>query len=88
MIEEILKERGDKYGPFHMHANITQCLKEICKGSLSWSRMNWSQKEALEMIMHKVGRIINGDPNYADSWADIAGYAQLVVKELEKEQGN
>jgi hypothetical protein len=34
------------------------------------------------MIVHKIGRILNGDPNYDDSWADIAGYAQLVVKEL------
>ena len=35
------------------------------------------------MIAHKIGRILNGDPNYADSWVDIAGYAQLVANELE-----
>jgi hypothetical protein len=29
-------------------------------------------------------RICNGDPFYVDSWRDIAGYAQLVVNELEK----
>jgi hypothetical protein len=26
-----------------------------------------------------VGRILNGDPNWSDSWHDIAGYAQLVA---------
>ena len=36
------------------------------------------------MILHKVARILNGDPDYVDSWADIAGYAQLVVNILEK----
>jgi len=40
-------------------------------------------KEALEMIQHKIARILNGDPNYADSWQDIAGYAQLIVKRIE-----
>jgi hypothetical protein len=40
------------------------------------------QQEALDMICHKIGRIVNGDPNYADSWVDIAGYATLVADRL------
>ena len=35
------------------------------------------------MIAHKIGRIINGDPDYDDSWADIAGYAKLVSDRLQ-----
>jgi hypothetical protein len=38
------------------------------------------------MIAHKIGRILNGDPNYADSWIDIAGYAQLVADRLTRAQ--
>lgn len=34
------------------------------------------------MIAHKIARILNGDPDYDDSWVDIAGYATLVVKKL------
>jgi hypothetical protein len=41
------------------------------------------QQEALDMIFHKIGRIVNGDPDYADSWIDIAGYATLVADRLE-----
>ena len=41
------------------------------------------QREALEMIAHKIARIVNGDPNYADSWVDIAGYATLVADRLQ-----
>ena len=44
------------------------------------------QTEALHMIAHKIGRIINGDADYVDSWHDIAGYAQLVANRL-NEQG-
>ena len=36
------------------------------------------------MICHKLSRIANGDPFYADSWHDIAGYSQLVVNILEE----
>jgi len=35
------------------------------------------------MIAHKIGRIINGDPDYDDSWVDIAGYAKLVSDRLQ-----
>ena len=41
------------------------------------------QWEALDMILHKIARIANGDPNYADSWIDIAGYAKLISDRLE-----
>jgi hypothetical protein len=40
------------------------------------------QREALEMIVVKIARIINGDPNCADSWRDIEGYARLVAERL------
>ena len=37
------------------------------------------------MIQHKIGRILNGDQTYDDSWKDIAGYATLIVNELNGE---
>lgn len=36
------------------------------------------------MILHKLARIANGQANQPDSWADIAGYATLMVRELER----
>ena len=86
-IEATLQERGNRYGPFDGHAAITQALKEVMNNSVDEVETNWallsaSQKEALEMIAHKIGRILNGDPNYDDSWRDIAGYAELIVKQL------
>lgn len=77
-----LAERGSRYGEFCRHASITQELKRTVFGSCSSNHFSDSQREALEMILHKIGRIVNGDPNYDDSWRDIAGYAELVVREL------
>jgi len=45
------------------------------------------QWEALDMICSKISRIVNGDPDYDDSWVDIAGYAQLIVNRLREDQG-
>ena len=84
--DQILKERGSRYGVFADHARYTQLLKGVLASGPGYKICTHSQKEALDMIAHKLGRIINGDPNYADSWVDIAGYAQLIVKELEGEK--
>jgi len=92
-INETLKERGSRYGDFKTHADITQALKRVmrCEETMTcndnWDRLSPDKKEALEMIAHKIARIINGDPSYAESWRDIAGYAQLVVKELHRTNG-
>lgn len=82
-IHQTLTERGACYGDFKTGATLIQGLKGQLKLAPSWHQLGYDQKEALEMIMHKVGRILNGDPNYKDSWVDIAGYAQLIVNELE-----
>ena len=79
-----LAERGKRYGVFKNHAQVTQDLKVVIENSLKakGARLDADQKEAIDMICHKIGRIVNGDPNYADSWIDIAGYAQLVADRL------
>jgi hypothetical protein len=85
-VDATLAERGNRYGKFSGHAEITQRLKEAMMmhdNCIPWkTKLSRSQRESLEMIAHKIGRILNGDPNYADSWHDIAGYAKLVEDEL------
>ena len=76
-IQDTLKERKARYGEFKDHARITQLMKTAAKSADGWDNLTDSQREALEMIFHKIGRILNGDPNYADSWHDISGYARL-----------
>lgn len=89
-VSATLAERGKRYGEFAGHAEVTQILKAIVQKRLK-ARNKFlapDQQEALDMIFHKIGRIINGDANYDDSWIDIAGYAKLVADRLRKEQAN
>lgn len=81
-IDKTLDERGARYGKFKDHATISQALKDVMQMTDGWSRLSPDQAEALEMIQHKVARILNGDPNYHDSWHDIGGYSKLVADRL------
>jgi len=83
-IQVTLNERGKRYGEYPEHARITQNIKRAMQDSPNWKHLTDDKKEALEMVAHKIGRILNGDHNYADSWADIAGYATLVAERLEQ----
>jgi len=83
--EETLNERGKRYGKFSTHSELSQQLKETLFTGNSGPFPKAYMNEALEMICHKLARIANGDPYYDDNWRDIAGYAELVVKELNKE---
>lgn len=84
-INETLAERGARYGLFKDHAEISQSLKSTIRHYMGkkWDEMHDDQREALEMICHKIARIVNGDPNYSDSWVDIAGYSKLVADRID-----
>jgi hypothetical protein len=85
---ETLKIRGDRYGSFETHAELSQRLKENFFDHMkkyneeNLKAMSPDKVESVEMIMHKLARIANGDVNYDDNWRDIAGYAQLVVDNI------
>lgn len=83
--EALITERGSRYGKFKDGAAIMQELKFAMREVDGWHNLTPSQREALDMIQHKIGRILNGDPTYDDSWKDIAGYATLIVNELNEE---
>lgn len=78
-VEEITEARGTQYGDFATQAVIAQDLKNYVRGLDGWVRLKPHQKESLDMIMHKISRIVNGNPEHKDSWVDIAGYAHIVA---------
>lgn len=81
-IDATLAERGNRYGDFQEHARITQNIKRAMRDSPNWESLSDDKKEALEMDAHKIGRILNGDPEYKDSWHDVIGYTKLVENTL------
>lgn len=86
-IDQTLRARGERYGSFHEHARVTQLLKSAMTEGVNWCGMDPDMKESLEMIQHKIGRILNGDPQYHDSWHDIVGYAKLVADRISPQSG-
>lgn len=81
-IEAILAERGKTHGDFTDNARVMQSLKRIVHAEAGWDKLTDVQREALHMILHKVGRIISGNPNTHDHWDDIAGYAKLASERI------
>ena len=86
-VDETLDERAKDYGKFKDGAALMQGIKRLladhaAKHDKTFADDQW---EALEMIVHKIGRIVNGNPDKVDSWVDIAGYATLIADRL---QGN
>ena len=77
--QEILNQRGKQYGDYVM---ISHVMQSICC-LLITDNMTSVEKTAIQMIAMKLARIKH-DPTYKDNWQDIAGYAELVVNEIER----
>lgn len=68
-------------------AQTIQGIKDQMRSSPSWQDLSSSQREALELIATKIGRIVCGDPNHRDHWKDIAGYANLAHDRITQAKG-
>jgi hypothetical protein len=84
-VDATISERGNNYGKFKDGAALMQSIKRLItdhatKHDKTFTDAQW---EALEMIVHKIGRIVNGNPDLVDNWLDIAGYAVLVAEGLD-----
>lgn len=86
MKKDILEERQGTHGEFAEVAEISQDLKEYFRQKAGWYDLTYVQREALDNIAQKAARIFVGDPNFADHWVDIQGYAKLAEKEIRKEE--
>jgi len=85
--EDFLDERAKTHGLFFTHAQVSMALKQTVRHHIyeQDKKLEPDQWEALEMICHKIGRIVNGDHNHVDHWDDIQGYARLVANRLRKD---
>lgn len=87
-IEQVLQQRGKRYGDFTDHAAVAQALQDVMRRAGTnvcgeyWDKLSNVQKQALSVIADKIARILSGDPNYDDNWIDIQGYAKLAQDRL------
>lgn len=82
--EAILAERKATHGSFSDNARISQALKRMLHAEPTWLALTEIQKEAIDMFCLKLSRIMSGQAATKDHWDDLAGYAILASKEIEK----
>ena len=84
-VDKTLNARAEMYGKFKDGAALMQGIKRVLADHAAKHNKTFAddQWEALERIVHKIGRIVNGDPDVTDHWVDIAGYATLIADRLE-----
>jgi hypothetical protein len=83
-VDNVLNDRAKDYGKFIEGAEIMQMLKRLVHNYIEQRQtpLAFDQREAIDMIIHKLGRIINGNPDKVDHWVDVAGYSTLVADRL------
>lgn len=84
MIQDILDERKTTHGDFVDNSYLSQEIKNTLFETVGYNDLEPYMAEALDMIVHKIARIVCGDAKFKDHWDDIAGYATLVSHELSK----
>lgn len=88
-VAALLTERKTTHGEYRDDARAAMRLKDnladeinrrVARGQTPLVDI---QRHALDMILHKIARIVTGDAWFKDHWDDIAGYATLVAARIE-----
>jgi hypothetical protein len=74
---KITRERNKTHGNFENVAAMSQGLLAVLAASQNWGTLSEARRESIFLISHKLARIVSGDPDHADHWDDIGGYAEL-----------
>lgn len=85
---DLIEEREQTHGDWDVHARVTQTIKHTIafeirrRAERGQPPLSQGAEEALDMIAHKIGRILAGKWDHQDHWDDIAGYATLVSRSI------
>lgn len=85
-VSDTLKQRANVHGNYVESASfkdlvLNECIN--CKTG-NWEKLGPAGRQAIHMIIEKLGRIMYGDPLFSDHWHDIAGYATLMDNYLKE----
>lgn len=77
--KKICEDRAHRYGSFWERAEMVDKITDALESHPHWNtQLGPEHRHALRMIAEKMGRIVVGnEPDYADNWDDIGGYAHL-----------
>lgn len=77
--EGLIDERTTTHGQF---GKASERWFRIAQAVGPMENLNPAQTRAMVMIVEKMTRILEGDPNVKDHWRDIAGYATLIANDV------
>lgn len=86
--KQVVQDRAKTYGDFTQFAALVNHLEQSCINHMrafnpeGLTKMHPVLAEGLHMALHKIARIVNGDPAHEDSWRDVGGYATLVADRI------
>jgi len=81
---KVVEERRKIYGNFNDIAEVSQKIKDMYY-MYNAQELDPVINEGIEMIIHKLARVICGGSRYIDNIRDIAGYAHLIINYLENQ---
>ena len=86
-IEATLNERQSTHGSFTENAVIVDRLMAVISNTANWPDMSAVQREAVNMAIRKLARILIGDALLLDNWRDLVGYLQLAINDMQILEG-
>ena len=81
-----IPNRDHQHGGMEAVGQLSQSIKISIHAGINWHMLTPGEQEALDMIAHKIGRILSGnDPHDPEHWTDLAGYAHAAMRRREAE---
>lgn len=76
-----IPNRDHQHGGMEAVGQLCQNLKGALRAGDNWHRLTPGEREALDMVAHKISRILSGaDPHDQEHWIDLAGYAHAAIR--------
>lgn len=73
--------RDEQHGGVEAVGSVEQPIKDALRAGRNWDQLTPGQKCCLDMIAHKLGRILSGaDPGDLEHWEDLAGYPTAAMR--------
>ena len=73
--------RDRQHGGMEAVGEVSQLIKQAMRMGRNWTRLSHGHQEALDMIAHKVGRVLSGDdPHDTQHWEDLVGYPAAAMR--------
>ena len=76
-----IPNRDEQHGGMEAVGQLSQDMKGVLRKGDNWHDLTRGEREALDMIAHKIARILSGaDPHDPQHWEDVAGYAHAAMR--------